>query len=57
MRTLFLRKIQAMSVITEAVQLSKEDSTTYITRLRTIADSCEYSEMENEQKQLSGGAL
>ena len=44
-------------MIIEAVQLSTEDSTAYITRLRTIADSCEYSEMENEQKQLSGGVL
>ena len=29
-------------------QLTTEDSTTYITRLRTLVDSCEYSEIENE---------
>ena len=29
-------------------QLATEDSTTYITRLRTLVDSCEYSEIENE---------
>ena len=35
-------------VFKKAQQLSTEDSTTYITRLRTLADCCEYSEMENE---------
>ena len=29
-------------------QLSTEDSTTYISRLRVLADSCKYFEMENE---------
>ena len=29
-------------------QLSTEDSTTYISRLRALADSCKYFEMENE---------
>ena len=35
-------------VFKKVKQLSTVDSTTYVTRLRTYADSCEYSEMENE---------
>ena len=35
-------------VFKKVKQLTTEDSTTYITRLRTLVDSCEYSEIENE---------
>ena len=35
-------------VCKKSKQLSTEDYTTYVTRLRTLADFCEYSEMENE---------
>ena len=35
-------------VFKKVKQLVTEDSTTYITRLRTLVDSCEYSEIENE---------
>ena len=35
-------------VFKKVKQLMTEDSTTYITRLRTLVDSCEYSEIENE---------